>query len=962
MINPTRADVAAFDQLRPPYPFRIHQEEALAAIDAARTADRRRAWVVLPPGAGKTLVGLETIRRAGRRAVVFGPNTAIQEQWRNQWNRFVPDGLLATGELPGAGTDRTLDNLVTALTYQSLATFDADRETDEEGGEGGADGEGGEADGSLLDRLHPNGAALVDELRAVGPLTLVLDECHHLLEVWGRLLGELLESLPDVYVLGLTATPPATLTPDQAALVGTLFGETVYETSIPAVVRTGDLAPFAELAWLTTPTTAEADWLGAQAERFTEFTTRLSDPAFGSVPFLEWLDRRYVIRDDRGHTRPWSRLERDDPDLAAAALRMHHAGMLQLPPGARLREEHRHDPTAADWVSLLDDWLRHCLLRSGEAGDAAVVEEVRQVLPAVGFQWTRNGIRRGRSPVDRVLARSAAKTFGAVEIVATEREVLAERLRILVLCDYERATATVPGSLDGVLSTDAGSARLALARLVGDDRTADLNPVLVTGSTVAAAEPTARAILEHVRTEDPALAARLTVSEPDPDGVSRVEGRWTSGRWVRSVTRFFDAGHCQVLVGTRGLLGEGWDARCVTGLIDLTAATTATAMVQTRGRALRIDPGWQDKVAITWTVVCVSERHPGGGNDWDRFVRKHRGFFGTDDRGEIVDGVAQVDPDFSPYAAPVVAGFAGVNARMLTRTGQRDETRRRWRIGTGYDDRVVHTLRLRPARHDAASAVATTGSGPEPEPAPAVVVTERGLERRGATPSLWRPALPAVLAGAPLVLLGVLLLTFGVVWPAALVLVLAGLATPPVLTAGRRGRELIAAAARKPSTERVARAVADGLLAGDLSPAGADAVRVLVQPDGEYRCFLGGVSTEVSERFAVALEEVVSPMASPRYVLPRWLVDPPAPGLPGWWTGLRAATGLLRPSGVVWHSVPSVLGVNARGARAFAEGWRRWIGGGDPVYTGNPEGAGVLATHRGNDPFDVTTVLRLSWQ
>jgi hypothetical protein len=32
------------------------------------------------------------------------------------------------------------------------------------------------------------------------------------------------------------------------------------------------------------------------------------------------------------------------------------------------------------------------------------------------------------------------------------------------------------------------------------------------------------------------------------------------------------------------------------------------------------------------------------------------------------------------------------------------------------------------------------------------------------------------------------------------------------------------------------------------------------------------------------------------------------------------------------------------------------------VYTGSPEGEGVLVTHRGSDPFDVTTVLRTTWR
>jgi superfamily II DNA or RNA helicase len=168
---------AAFGRTAAPYPLRTHQHRALDQIDRLMiNGGRRRAWVVLPPGAGKTLVGLEAIRRLGRPAVVFGPNTAIQAQWVRQWEAFSP----ATVRV---GVDRSLDSPITALTYQSLATFDADEEVDEEG-HGSV--EPSSHRGALLDRLHPNGRALFEELRAMARLTVVLDECHHLLEVWGR--------------------------------------------------------------------------------------------------------------------------------------------------------------------------------------------------------------------------------------------------------------------------------------------------------------------------------------------------------------------------------------------------------------------------------------------------------------------------------------------------------------------------------------------------------------------------------------------------------------------------------------------------------------------------------------------------------------------------------------------------------------------------------------------------------
>ena len=104
-------------------PLRTHQARALTALDAVWDADRRRAWVVLPPGAGKTRVGLETIAAAlgdgtATHVVVLAPNTAIQAQWV----------AAAAAHQFSAGTSRDLAATVTCLTYQALAVFDADDE------------------------------------------------------------------------------------------------------------------------------------------------------------------------------------------------------------------------------------------------------------------------------------------------------------------------------------------------------------------------------------------------------------------------------------------------------------------------------------------------------------------------------------------------------------------------------------------------------------------------------------------------------------------------------------------------------------------------------------------------------------------------------------------------------------------------------------------------------------------
>lgn len=917
---------------------------------------------MLPPGAGKTRVGIETILGAlddgsHSHAVVLSPNTAIQGQWV----------AAATAHGLDVGTTRDLGSTVTCLTYQSLAVFDADAEVDDDPSTpGDLDGRGG-----LLARLHPNGRALVDNLRATPGLVLVLDECHHLLEVWGQLLGELLLTVEGARVLGLTATPADALTSDQAELVAELFAEVVFRAGVPAVVKEGHLAPFAELAWLTTPTAHETQWLATEAARWRELTTYLCDPTFGTMPFLEWVTSRFVT--PVPHTRSWVELSKAEPELADAALRLSHVGLLALPDGARMLEQHRRDPDADDWVVLLNDWVLTHVTRSDDDRDAAVLARIRAALPSVGYVLTRRGVRRGRTPVDRVLARSHAKTTAAVEIVTGELAVLGARTRLLVLCDHERASATLPTGLQGVLDAQSGSAYATLESLLAYPTTASLSPLMVTGSTVAGAPLTLLALADWVAEREPRLAGALTVEEHGP--VAELTGPWTSRQWVAPITAFFGAGHCQVLVGTRGLLGEGWDAPRITGLIDLTTATTLTAVVQTRGRALRVDTHWPDKVAVNWSVVCVSEDHPKGSNDWGRLVRKHAGFHGVDATGDVVDGVSHIDAVFSPYAPPPASQFAAINARMLTRAAGRDEIRARWKIGEPYRDVVTATLRVTPAEVVGGLAPpAEVTSVPLVPAPPALVLTEDGIEVRD--PSLappqtshWRAGVAglAATAGAASALATPVL-----GWYALAGVVGLGAGASGLWTESRARHDLLAGwvldqasrAARPASVGQVAAAVADALCSAGLAGAGSGSVAIEVHPGGEHRCRLDASEAD-AQLFASALDEALAPISTPRYVVSRHTMTDP-PRLPDG-TRLRtrpaAMTALTRlgPDAVAWHPVPGVLATNATRAHAYVDAWTHWVGNGRLLFTQSPEGAGVLAAQQGADPFDVTTVMRRHW-
>jgi hypothetical protein len=97
-----------------------------------------------------------------------------------------------------------------------------------------------------------------------------------------------------------------------------------------------------------------------------------------------------------------------------------------------------------------------------------------------------------------------------------------------------------------------------------------------------------------------------------------------------------------------------------------------------------------------------------------------------------------------------------------------------------------------------------------------------------------------------------------------------------VTAAGRTAARVITSPSHG-SLEDIAIATADGLHAAGMTSKGGTAVRVEALADGSYRARLDDVTGRESELFSAALDEVLSPLAQPRYVVPR-LIIPPPPG------------------------------------------------------------------------------------
>ena len=125
------------------------------------------------------------------------------------------------------------------------------------------------------------------------------------------------------------------------------------------------------------------------------------------------------------------------------------------------------------------------------------------------------------------------------------------------------------------------------------------------------------------------------------------------------------------------------------------------------------------------------------------------------------------------------------------------------------------------------------------------------------------------------------------------------------------------------------------------------------EPDGATRCRLADVPPAASAAFAHALEELVAPVAEPRWLVARSVVARPADDRAA--RRLARARALGRPVDALltWHAVPAACCADSGRLDAFAAAWQEHVGPARLVRCRDAEGLVLLDLLRGADPFGV---------
>ena len=753
--------------------------EAVGAVPG--NTPEHQLHIVAPPGSGKTLVGLELARQDGARALALAPTTTIRSQWARS-ARQLAAGTWGSGDdgsrpasaaaVPPVSEDPASLGDFTALTYQMLSVLETSSPFDElarvewidelvEAGRSSAAADAWltelaatnraayqrgvrrragrlrkdvvRADPAALEAaLHPNARALITRIADHGVTTLILDECHHLLDHWAVvvhcLAGRIRERGVEPRIIGLTATLPSE---DDRTLYENytgLLGDVDYELPTPAVVKEGNLAPYRDFAWFVTPTPDELSFLRTQDRELEQLVSETLAGADG----LDFLEHTLVgggagagsgagagAAAEAGSSLSSltareleSRLAaafKADFTIAEAAIRVlaeldpHHEIVRAGGPAATPR------PSTEQRLRVLARYALERILPDPER--AALWAKTRGVLADFGYHLTDRGVRRGRDPIDQVLATSAAKDSAIGEILRLELGTdTGSDMRAVVLVDF-----AVHGHGTASRGDRAGALR-CFDTVVADPRLTELRPVMVTGQHMRIAARDTAALLPRLAA---ILGRELATSETSNPAVVELETAGIgSAAVVAAVSQLVAEGSVRLLVGTRGLLGEGWDCPAVNTLIDLSVAATSAATQQLRGRTLRLDPAWPEKVAHNWTVACVLEADTklDGTSDVARLTRKHAQVWGIalDETAAVVRGLehtltsrqlVQLDA-LSAKRVPATRA-ADLNRATVEALPRRSDTRLQWRIGEDYlgEERAALAVSAPPKRRPFASSV-----------------------------------------------------------------------------------------------------------------------------------------------------------------------------------------------------------------------------------------------------------------
>ncbi len=642
--------------------FRDYQQHVLSGMDAY--IEDRKVHIVAAPGSGKTILGLEIIRRLGGPALILSPSVVIRQQWSQRFEeRFLPQG----GDIGDYVSCSLRDmRLLTSVTYQSLhSAWTRQTEERDEDAEDGAEEGCAQTDYADFD--------LVGAVRAAGIKTICLDEAHHLKAEWQRALEGFIAAVQgEMFTVALTATPPYDSQAGEWKRYIAVCGEIDEEISVPELVQQRTLCPHQDYIYFNYPTREEVEKVKAFREQAAACTRDIihgevfGEALRGSGVLTNYRTMEELLTENaKGFIAVLSLAQERGEEVPSRLARLLVPGG-KLPPAKLAFAE-----TAFQFI------IDNPLLFSPDAA-----QELRKTLSKGGFYEKRKVGLQYTDRLQRMLLSSNGKLDSICRIVEAESAQLGGALRMLILTDYIRRDMM---SAVGTQAPVGAIGTVSVFETVRRAAKPGMRVALLSGGLVI--------LPDEALTPARDVSRRLGVAmdEKPIAGTAHTEVIFggANKHKVAVVTELFEAGQIHVLVGTKALLGEGWDSPGINSLILASFVGSFVLTNQMRGRAIRTDKNNPDKTANIWHLVTIEPEMGlkallGGvmpkdsfaSLDFDTLIRRFDCFLAPSYESDTIQsGISRVSILKPPFGRE---GFGRINEQMLRFASQRDALKARW--------------------------------------------------------------------------------------------------------------------------------------------------------------------------------------------------------------------------------------------------------------------------------------------
>lgn len=850
------------------FPWRSYQSNFLKEFE--HHIEDKHLHVIAPPGSGKTVLGIEMIRRINKKTLVFSPTLTI----RNQWNDRLQECFLRDEYAIKRSYDLKKPETVTFSTYQSLHAF-------------------------FKNEMERSPQKLLDFFTENGIEHIVLDEAHHLKNEWWLPLFEL-KKLKNCIYTALTATPPYDSTPREIRNYFDLCGTVDVEIAVPELIKEKNLCPHQDYIHFSKPDKERILYIQNYRERLRLFVQALTE----SKDFISLVKQHDFYK----------RTEQVLPDVYAnpelySAILIYLNAAQETIAKEKLevlgldKEEQKHIPHFSyQWVELL---LQHYLIdaRESYAEGESVLKIIEKELKQVGGLDQKRVYLIGDERLYKSLSQSATKLNSILQITLAEDQNLGEELREVILCDYIRKEFLELQKPEASKLNKLGVLPV-FHHLRFNGVTEDKLGVL-TGSLVILHS----SVIDELRKRMPPYSLQWQ-QIMNTSFLQVSSSATTKTEMIRIITQLFEEGFIKILIGTKSLLGEGWDCPAINTLVLASFVGSFVMSNQMRGRAIRVYPKNPNKIASIWHLACLDPTSDTGGADYEVLRRRFEAFCGVSLTGipVIENGSDRLDLEVQAQYIPYL------NKQMLKLAQNRDEVQLRWEEAIASGSIMIQELKLNFDDNKPFKVKRTIAYNNMLT----YVIAEIGL--------IITTVLPEILFNNIRLLFSRYVLHFITFVGAGIALLLA----PKVYKAtrlyffyGRLDQEV----------EKIARVVFFTMQKLGHINTPLDQIKLTIEEPqpGRLNCFLNGATEKEEKLFIKYFQEVLAPVDNPRYLITQADL-------------IREKLGFSS-----YFTVPEVFAQHKKQALVFHEFWIKYLGKNQLHYTRNLEGRKLLLKARFNE-------------